>query len=249
MRSRPAPAPGGQYEMTALLGSRLREAIAAANHTQRSLADASGVPVETINRIVTGESAAPLVSTLTRLTPFLNVGVGWLLGERTATASDDELRALAGALSVVRRRLAGGGADARRQGNAEPVCRPEDVGRRVAERFPDLLRVPTWREGVPAAVRGDASGPTYLFRVHGDALYGAGVADGDQAYVRPCDTDAALGEIVACQLNGVWHLRRLLVLRSGFTLSSENDAFAPIVVTRTDVFVVLGHAVAKVGAL
>jgi transcriptional regulator with XRE-family HTH domain len=104
------------------LATRLRLAIRTAGKTQSIVSRESGVPEETISRIVTGDTPNPQVHTLKRLAPSIGVTVGWLLGEATAPITAQEQRALLAAIEVTRSRLRCVH-DARLRPNAVPVGR------------------------------------------------------------------------------------------------------------------------------
>jgi repressor LexA len=72
-------------------------------------------------------------------------------------------------------------------------------------------------------------GATFLLRVKGDSMTGAGILDGDLALIRPQPT-AQNGEIVVALIDGEATLKRFFREADRIRLQPENPALEPIVV-------------------
>lgn len=81
---------------------------------------------------------------------------------------------------------------------------------------------------LPLPVELVGTGPTFLLRVSGDSMIGAGILDGDLVVVRS-QPDAEDGEIVAALLDGEEATVKRLRRRDGLViLVAENPAYPPI---------------------
>lgn len=78
---------------------------------------------------------------------------------------------------------------------------------------------------------------TFFVRVSGDSMEGAGIFDNDVLVVDRA-VEAKEGKIVVAAVYGEMVVKRLEKTRDGLALVSENEAYAPILVSESeDVFV------------
>lgn len=94
------------------------------------------------------------------------------------------------------------------------------------EMFPDAEMIE-----VPSMFLGD--GEHFALKVRGESMAGAGVHDGDLAFVRRQES-AESGQIVAASIDGEMTLKRLSVRKGDIFLCPENPEFDPICVSRQD---------------
>ena len=86
---------------------------------------------------------------------------------------------------------------------------------------------------------------TFVVRVAGDSMEGAGIRDGDLLVVDR-SREAASGNIVVAVVDGELTVKRLRVDRRGVRLEAENPAYRPIVVregAELTVWGVVAHAI------
>jgi DNA polymerase V len=91
---------------------------------------------------------------------------------------------------------------------------------------------------------------TFLVRVEGDSMIGAGIFPGDIAIVDrslvASDIKAMHNKIVLAVIDGEFTIKRLSVKGKSVTLVSENDRYEPIIVSEATDFTVWGvvkHAI------
>src|SRR5215216_2039090 len=87
------------------LADRLRNAMESRELWQSRLSELSGVPGETLSRILTRATLDPRVITLQKLAGPLDVTVGWLLGEKGYEISGDDRSELRRAGALLERLL------------------------------------------------------------------------------------------------------------------------------------------------
>ena len=89
---------------------------------------------------------------------------------------------------------------------------------------------------------------TFFVRVEGDSMEGAGIFSGDvlviDRAVEPCD-----GHIVVAAVNGEMVVKRLYIDNEVLSLHSENEAYAPILVSQEEDCVVWGVVTGSVRQL
>jgi repressor LexA len=84
---------------------------------------------------------------------------------------------------------------------------------------------------------------TFLLRVRGDSMIGAGIHDGDIAVVR-YQKELASGEIGVVFINGEATVKRIFPEKGGYRLQPENPSLDPIRVTAgKDEFCVAGKVI------
>lgn len=86
---------------------------------------------------------------------------------------------------------------------------------------------------------------TFVVRVEGDSMVGAGIRDGDLLVVDRA-REAKSGSIVVAVVDGALTVKRLRVGREGVRLEAENPAYPPIAVRAGEELVVWGvvaHAI------
>ncbi len=80
---------------------------------------------------------------------------------------------------------------------------------------------------------------TFLLRVRGDSMIGAGIDDGDLLFVDR-SIEPRHKKIVAASINGQVTVKRLHKLKDKISLLPENKRYAPIEIKRTDDFTIYG---------
>jgi len=122
-------------------------------------------------------------------------------------------------------------------------CRLEPIGVAVSEPL-SHLEIPLYLDAVPAGFPSPADdyvetaldlnrylvanpAATFMVRVCGDSMTGAGIRDGDVLIVDR-SRDPASGRIVVAVLDGELTVKRLCRRRGRIVLAPENDAYAPI---------------------
>ena len=86
---------------------------------------------------------------------------------------------------------------------------------------------------------------TFVVRVEGDSMVGAGIRDGDLLVVDRA-REAKSGAIVVAVVDGELTVKRLRIGRQGIRLEAENPAYPPIVVRESADLVIWGvvaHAI------
>ena len=86
---------------------------------------------------------------------------------------------------------------------------------------------------------------TFFVRVEGDSMTGAGIFSGD-VLVIDRSKEAKDGVIVVAAVNGEMVVKRLSELHEGMALVSENDEYAPILVSEDEDCRVWGVVVGSV---
>jgi transcriptional regulator with XRE-family HTH domain len=81
--------------------ARLRKAVRASGQSQAEISRRSGVPEETISRVMTGQSANPQIETVVCIAHAIGVTVGWLLEERGYSMSVEQVQRLRDASAVI----------------------------------------------------------------------------------------------------------------------------------------------------
>ncbi len=74
---------------------------------------------------------------------------------------------------------------------------------------------------------------TFILRIEGSSMTGAGILDGDHVLVRPCPT-ADHGDIVVAMIDGEATVKRFLKKDGQITLKPENPDMQPITITPED---------------
>jgi len=80
---------------------------------------------------------------------------------------------------------------------------------------------------------------SYLLKVRGESMQGAGILDGDLVLVKP-QSDADSGEIVVALVDDEATVKRLIKKTGGALLMPENPAFEPIAITRHSSIQIIG---------
>jgi len=86
---------------------------------------------------------------------------------------------------------------------------------------------------------------TFFVRVEGDSMVGAGIFSGD-VLVIDRSKDVKEGVIVVASINGEMVVKRLEQTHEGMVLVSENEAYAPIIVSEDEDCTVWGVVVGSV---
>ena len=209
------------------IGQRLRRAIERAGLTQREVAARSAIQQATISDILT-DRVQPRFATVEKIVEAIGTTFGELFDEPRIQLSPRDVELLSRVMEFHERLLAN---DARQK---------EVRGNGAAERGHDadeLVNLPN--QQIPEhALR---AGARRAFRVTTDAMIGDGLLEGAIAYVRPStDVSAADGMIIACRLNGALNVKRLDLRGGKVTLENANPRYAPINVTGSDEFTLVG---------
>src|SRR5579863_38733 len=80
---------------------------------------------------------------------------------------------------------------------------------------------------------------SYLLKVRGESMQGAGILDGDLVLVKP-QSDADSGEIVVALVDDEATVKRLIKKTGGALLMPEHPAFEPIAITRHSSIQIIG---------
>lgn len=80
---------------------RLRDAVRADGRTQDEIARVSGIPPETLSRIMTEITGDPRLSTVACIANAVGTTVGWLLEERGYSLSVEQIERLREAAKVI----------------------------------------------------------------------------------------------------------------------------------------------------
>lgn len=196
--------------------------------TTQALAELSGVPRGTLNKLLNGETKDPRITTLQMLAEALNCPVEVLsMPERTEDAVD-RVRELG-----------------QQYRNGEDFLRP------ARKRVPILGEIaagePIYAEEEYGEYADCGCGIQcdFALRVHGDSMIGARIMDGDIVFLRAQD-DVDDGQIAAVVVDQTATLKRVYHIRGGIQLLSENPRYAPMIFTMKDCdsIRILGLAVA-----
>lgn len=222
------------------IASRLKELLEQRGLKQSHVAERSGLPNETVSRIMTGRTRYPGVDTLSKIADALDVTVGWILSEKGYEFSTDDRAELRRFITWSEGILKATQADktelqppnasavtlgppsrSLRHGRATPASATdwrESFGHRSEEREVDIPQQFAQR------------GATLVFRAEGESMIGEHVADGDLLYVREePDPRHARGRIVVCVVSGSPYVKRLELAGRKIRLVSANERFAPMV--------------------
>jgi repressor LexA len=85
-------------------------------------------------------------------------------------------------------------------------------------------------EGVITIPEDMGRGKTFVLRVKGDSMVGAGILEGDRVVVKQQST-AENGDIVCALIDGEATLKRFFKKDGVVTLKAENEKYPPIVVS------------------
>lgn len=224
------------------LADRLRSAMESCELWQSKLSELSGVPEETLSRILTRATLDPRVFTLKKLAVPLDVTVGWLLGEKGFEISPEDRDELHGAMVLLERLLRE--TQPVRTGvmapNVSPVILarkpPQQAPRRTAKVRP--ASATDWRESfgdrteesdVEIPARYANRGANLAFRAEGESMEGEFIADGDLLFVKQeSDSRVARGKIVVAVVDGSPYVKRLDYAGNQVRLISAHDGYPPM---------------------
>ena len=207
---------------------RLRAAVERSGKKHSAIAREAGVAPETLSRILTATHHKPTLDTIVRIARAVNENVGWLLGERSFTLSNDEQKQLRKVVRFLDDMLTGA---TQRRDRPEPNA------------------VPASTTEIPHAFK--FRGARLVYEASGDAMLGAGIADRDLLFVKPTrSTREAAGRVVICRVDAAEYVRLLDVRAGVLRLLSRNDRFPPIeVVDEPARFELIGIVVGRSGPL
>lgn len=224
------------------LADRLRSAMESSELWQSKLSELSGVPAETLSRILTRETLDPRVFTLKKLAAPLRVTVGWLLAEKGFEISGEDRDELRKAVAVLERLLRE--TQPVRTGTMEPNVSPVILARKPPHQAPRrTARVrpasaTDWRESfgdraeeadVEIPVRYAKRGANLAFRAEGESMEGEFIADGDLLFVRQePDARIARGKIVVAVVDGSPYVKRLDYTGNLVRLTSAHERYPPM---------------------
>lgn len=224
------------------IAPRLKQMLEERGLSQTRLAKLAGLPLETVNRIVTGTTTNPSLETMLKLTGALEMTVGSFLGETGFEFTAERRNKLREFVAWGEELLnATEPDDAELQApNASAVALGRKPPRRVQMRGRVTpVSATDWRESF-----GDRSedleveipeefakrGATLVFRAEGESMLGEHIADGDLLYVvEEPDPRRARGRIVICIVGGSAYVKRLEPAAGKIRLFSANDRFPPMV--------------------
>jgi transcriptional regulator with XRE-family HTH domain len=218
------------------MDARLRELRVKRGIRSSQLADESGVPQKTVDRVLKGETKNPRIETLQGIASALGVTVGWVLGEKNYEFSPDDRDEL--------RRLVDWGLALLKatEPTTPPVLESNVVPVRLTRKPPARAArrgnvQSNWREffdrfeneDVDIPTQYEQDGANLVFRAEGDSMESE-IRHGDLLYVREeADSRAARGRTVVCIVEGSPYVKRLELAGSRIRLNSENERFPPMV--------------------
>lgn len=221
------------------LRARLRAMIDAHGLTQTQVAERADIPAETLNRILTGATQDPGISTIARIAHGIGETVGSLLGEKGFDLDGSEQQRIREFLDWM----------ATKVGEAQPplldaASRPNATELSIVS---DRHRTASPNASpIPAEFR--RSGASHVFRATDDSMTAAGILDGDLLFVRSVGmTRMAAGKIVVCTVRGRTYVKKLEMADRRIRLFSANDRYAPIEVKREEIEFV-GIVLGRMGA-
>jgi len=234
--------------MLMTIGQRLRRAMDKAGLSQKEVADRAGLKEDTVGDVVR-DKTQPKHDTVERMVKAMETTWGDLYDEPRISLSQEDAETGYKAASLLERILANDAAQkalravaARRQQDAQPrrkgdVLRDAPMVRNPADEIRDL-------PNHQIAERFVRHGARRAFTVVTDAMIGDGILQDDVIHVRPSvDLAAADGEIIVCSLNDIRLLKRLDLRGGTARLQSANPRYSEIVVTGSDVFLMIGVVV------
>ena len=187
-------------------------------YTTQELAEKSGIPKGTLNKLLNGETKDPRRSTLRMLAEALRCPL-----EVLTNAMQDDAMAF---------------------NREDIVYRPR---KRVPILGEIAAGMPMYAEeeyGEYAECDGNMQSD-FALRVHGDSMVGARLTDGDIVFIR-AQEDVDDGQIAAVAIDQSVTLKRVYHISGGVQLLSENPKYAPMLYTEenSDSIRILGVAVA-----
>lgn len=223
------------------LADRLRNAMESRQLWQSKLSELSGVPEETLSRILTRVTLDPRVITLQKLAGPLEVTVGWLLGEKGYEVSGEDRSQLNTAVTLLERLLRE--TQPVTMGVTERNVSPVILARKPPHHAPRHSKVrpaeaTDWSESfgdrteesdVEIPARYAKHGANLAFRAEGESMEGEFIADGDLLYVRQeSDPRVARGKIVVAVVNGTPYVKRFQYTGNQVRLISAHDRHKPM---------------------
>lgn len=223
------------------LADRLRTAMESRGLSQSKLAALSGVPIETLNRILNRVTFDPRVSTLAKLAGALEITVGWFLGEKGHEISGDDRMQLRRTIILAERLLRE--TQPPKTGAMEPNVSPVVLARKPPVREPRRSRqhpaqASRWREffgdrfeegEVEIPERFAQQGANVAFRAEGESMEGEHITHGDLLYVREePNPRVARGRIVVCIVEGSPYVKKLELGGNRIRLISAHERHPPM---------------------
>lgn len=209
---------------------------------QSKLSELSGVPEETLSRILTRVTLDPRVFTLEKLAVPLHVTVGWLLGEKGFEISGQDRDDIRKAVTVLERLLRE--TQPVRTGSMEPNVSPVILARKPPHKAPRRTAkvrpasATDWRESfgeraeeseVEIPARFEKRGANLAFRAEGESMEGEFIADGDLLFVKQePDARLARGKIVVAVVDGSPYVKRLDYAGNHVRLISAHERYPPM---------------------
>lgn len=80
---------------------------------------------------------------------------------------------------------------------------------------------------------------SFMIKVAGDSMIGAGISDGDTLVVSKCSIPIN-GKIIIAEINGKIAVKRLIIKANKTLLVSDNIKYSPIEILNTDEFKIWG---------
>lgn len=223
------------------LADRLRNAMESRGLWQSKLSELSGVPEETLSRILTRATLDPRVITLQKLAGPLEVSVGWLLGEKGYEISGDDRSQLHTTVALLERLLRE--TQPVKTGVTERNVAPVILARKPPHQAPRRAKVrpasaTDWRESfgdrtedsdVEIPTRYAKHGANLAFRAEGESMEGEFIANGDLLFVRQePDPRVARGKIVVAVVDGTPYVKRLEYAGNQIRLVSAHERHQPM---------------------
>jgi repressor LexA len=223
------------------LSEKLARLKARRGLTTDALAQKSGIPKGTINKVLNGETRNPTIGTLKALAEALECPLEWL-GDNGGSAAVPAPRPA----NIPGVRRLGDATEAHWFDNLLPI-----VTRRVPLLGTIAAGAPIYAEQELAVADCDNGiHCDFALRVKGDSMIGARIHDGDVVFIRRQD-DVADGQIAAVVIDDEATLKRVYHVKNGLQLLSENPKYPPMMFTLAEcgVIRILGLAVGFTGRL
>jgi transcriptional regulator with XRE-family HTH domain len=206
------------------LGEKILAGLKARDWTQARLAVEADTSEEAISKIITGTTADPQLSTIRRIAYALGDTVGSFLDEKGFDLDAADRQRLRDFVDWAKAKL---DASAPPRSPSAPNAVELAV---IADSKPKSADA----AAMPGLLR--RKGARHIFRATGDSMNDAGILDNDLLFVRKAGVSRmAAGKIVVCTIAGRTYVKKLEMAQRRIRLTSANDRYAPIEVSRADI--------------
>lgn len=207
------------------MGARISALLEAKGWTQAKLAAEADVSEEAVSKIITGTTADPLHSTITRIAHALGETVGSLDGEKGFDLAAADQQFLREFIAWANRKLAA--ATLPLIDSAPNATELEVISDSRPAKAPHAAAIPGLLK---------RKGAKEVFRASGDSMIAAGILADDLLFVRRTGVlRMAAGKIVVCKARGKTYVKTLEMTRGRIRLISADERYAPVELTREEV--------------